>query len=302
MDEVVSSVIGPRKLPPLAALRAFEAAARHLSFQKAARELAVTPTAISHQLRLLEATLGLSLFDRHVRRVSLTPAGAQLYPVLREGLDSFARAIAELSLPSRRSAVTISATTLFTARRLIPALSLFQAQWPQFALRLHASDEAVDLASGAADVAVRYGAGPFAGLVSEPLWQERFGVVCSPALGLRDSADLTTATLIHSEWRRRDLQPDWRRWQALARVARLNVEAGLRFTDESHAIQAAVAGQGVVITSLFLVEDELSRGVLVHPFGPVIEGHHYHLVATEENMASADVQAVQQWLKAVASP
>jgi len=291
----------PRKLPPLASLRAFEAAARHLSFRKAADELAVTPTAVSHQLRLLEATLGLPLFERHIRRVSLTQAGAQLYPVLREGLDSFARAIAELSLQPQRSAVTISATTLFTARRLIPALGLFQAQWPQFALRLHASDEAVDLASGAADIAVRYGAGPFVGLTSEVLCQDRFGVVCSPALGLRDPADLTAATLIHSEWYRRDLQPDWRRWQALAQVPGLNVDAGLHITDESHAIQAAVAGQGVVITSLFLIEDELARGVLVHPFGPVIEGHHYHLVATERNMASADVEAVRQWLKAVAA-
>ncbi|AZO77965.1 LysR family transcriptional regulator [Bosea sp. Tri-39] len=295
-------MIGSRKLPPLAALRAFEAAARHLSFQKAARELAVTPTAVSHQLRLLEATLGLPLFERHVRRVSLTSAGAQLFPVLRDGLDNFARAIAELSPRPRRNAVTVSATTLFTARRLIPALGLFQAQWPQFALRLHASDDAVDLASGAADLAVRYGAGPFSGLVSEPLCQDRFGVVCSPSLGLRDPADLTATTLIHSEWHRRDLQPDWRRWQGLAQVAGLNADAGLRITDESHAIQAAVAGQGVVITSLFLIGDELARGVLVHPFSPVIEGHHYHLVATEENMASADVEAVRQWLKAVASP
>jgi len=291
-----------RRLPPLAALRAFEAAARHLSFQKAAAELAVTPTAISHQLRLLEATLGLALFERQVRRVSLTQAGAHLYPVLREGLDNFARAIAELSPQPRRNAVTISATTLFTARRLIPALGFFQKQWPQYALRLHASDDAVDLLSGAADIAVRYGAGPFPGLVSEILCQDRFGVVCSPALGLRDAADLVTATLIHSEWRRRDLQPDWRRWQALAQVPGLNVDAGLHITDESHAIQAAVAGQGVVITSLFLIEDELSRGVLVHPFGPIIEGHDYHLVATQENMASADVEAVRQWLKAVAAP
>lgn len=292
----------PRRLPPLPSLRAFEAAARHLSFRKAADELAVTPTAISHQLRQLEATLGLPLFERHVRRVSLTPAGAQLYPVLREGLDNFARAIAELSAQPRRSAVTISATTLFTARRLIPALGLFQKQGPQFALRLDASDDAVDLLSGAADIAVRYGTGPFPGLESEILCQDRFGVVCNPSLGLRDPADLAAATLIHSEWRRRDMQPDWRRWQALAQVPGLNVDAGLHITDESHAIQAAVAGQGAVITSLFLVEDELSRGVLVHPFGPVIEGHHYHLVATERNMASADVQAVRQWLKEVASP
>lgn len=295
-------MVAPRRLPSLAGLRAFEAAARHLSFRKAAAELAVTPTAISHQLRLLEATLGLPLFERHVRRVSLTQAGAQLYPVLRDSLDTIARAVAELSPQHRRSSVTVSATTLFTARRLIPALGLFQSRWPQFALRLHASDEAVDLSSGDADIAVRYGAGPFGSLVSEVLCRERFGVVCSPALGLREPADLIATTLIHSEWRRRDLQPDWRRWQALAGVAGLDVEAGLRFSDESHAIQAAIAGQGAVITSLLLVEDELARGVLVHPFGPVIEGHHYHLVATAEALASRDVQAVAEWLRAIAPP
>lgn len=295
-------MVAPRRLPSLAGLRAFEAAARHLSFRKAAAELAVTPTAISHQLRLLEATLGLPLFERHVRRVSLTQAGAQLYPVLRDSLDTIARAVAELSPQHRRSSVTVSATTLFTARRLIPALGLFQSRWPQFALRLHASDEAVDLSSGDADIAVRYGAGPFGSLVSEVLCPERFGVVCSPALGLREPADLIATTLIHSEWRRRDLQPDWRRWQAPAGVAGLDVEAGLRFSDESHAIQAAIAGQGAVITSLLLVEDELARGVLVHPFGPVIEGHHYHLVATAEALASPDVQAVAEWLRAIAPP
>jgi LysR family glycine cleavage system transcriptional activator len=293
---------GSRKLPPLPALRAFEAAARHLSFRKAAEELAVTPTAVSHQLRLLEATLGLPLFHRHVRRVSLTQAGARLYPVLRDGLDAFARAIAELYPQSRRSAVTVSATTLFTARRLIPALGAFQARWPEFALRLHASDEAVDLRGGDADLAVRYGAGPFPGLVSESLCRERFGVVCSPALGLGGHADLAGAVLIHSEWRRRDLQPDWERWAAAAGIAGLDLQAGLRFTDESHAIQAALAGQGVAVTSLLLVEDELSRGLLVQPFGPVIEGYHYHVLATPETMARAEVEAVRDWLKGLAWP
>lgn len=291
-----------RKLPPLGALRAFEAAARHLSFQKAAQELAVSPTAVSHQLRLLEATLGLSLFHRHVRRVSLTPAGERLYPVLRDGFDDFARAIADLAPQSEVRAVTVTATTLFTARRLIPALNAFQAQWPQITLRLHASDATVDLSRDTADLAVRYGPGPFAGLVSEPLCQERFGIVCSPALGIQGPADLRGVTLIHSEWQRRDWQPDWARWLAAAGITGVNAEAGLRFTDENHAIQAAIAGQGVAIASLVLVEDELSRGVLVHPFGPVVEGHSYHLLATEEGAARADVQAARQWLKSVAAP
>lgn len=290
-------MLHPRKLPPLLALRAFEAAARHVSFRTAAEELAVTPTAVSHQVRLLEDTLGLPLFERHVRRVSLTQAGAHLYPVLRDGLDAFSRAVAELYPQPRRRAVTVTATTLFTARRLIPALGAFQAAWPQYELRLNATDEAVDLVSGAADIAVRYGAGPFVGLVSEPLCCERFGLVCSPSIGLSRPEQLLEATIIHSEWRRRDIQPGWERWRSLAGLPTLNTTNGLRFTDESHAIQAAIAGHGVAIASLVLVEDELSRGVLVHPFGPVIEGHHYHLVATPENMACDDVRAVCDWLK-----
>lgn len=290
-------MIQPRKLPPLPALRAFEAAARHLSFRLAAEELAVTPTAISHQIRLLEGLLGLALFRRHVRRVSLTEAGAHLYPVLRAGLDSFAQAIAGLYPPPRPGPVTVTATTLFTASRLIPALGAFRAAWPQYELRLHATDDVVDLAGGAADIAIRYAPGPFPGLVSQRLCRERFGPVCSPSLGLSRPRQLSDSVLIHSEWRRRDMQPDWPRWRAAAAMASLDVTGGLRFTDESHAIQAAIAGHGVAIASLVLVADELARGVLVHPFGPVIEGHAYHLVAPAEVMARADVQAVCGWLK-----
>ncbi|MBA4491139.1 LysR substrate-binding domain-containing protein [Paracoccus sp. S1E-3] len=294
-------MLRPRKLPPLPALRAFEAAARHLSFRMAAEELAVTPTAISHQVRLLEETLGLTLFERHVRRVSLTRAGTHLYPVLRDGLDSFSRAITELYPQSQRRAVTVTATTLFTARRLIPALGAFQQAWPQYELRLHATDEAVDLLSGAADIAVRYGGGPFPDLVAEALCRERFGPVCSPSLALSQPEQLAAMMLIHSEWHRRDMQPGWERWRSMVNLPSLDTTSGLRFTDESHAIQAAIAGHGVAIASLVLVEDELARGVLVHPFGPVIEGHEYHLVATPENMASEDIQAVCGWLKVIGS-
>ncbi|MFC4727270.1 LysR substrate-binding domain-containing protein [Coralloluteibacterium thermophilus] len=300
MDATDSPVGRRRRLPPLAALRAFEAAARHLSFRCAAEELSVTPTAISHQIRLLERLLGLPLFERHVRRVSLTPAGAQLLPVLRDGFDAFERAIAGLSPQSRRSAVTVTATAFFTARRLIPALGDFQARHPGFELRLHASDEPVDLRRGVADVAVRYGGGPYPDLVSEPLFRERFGVVCSPALGIRAPADLVGATLIHAEWRRRALQPDWSRWCARAGAAGVDTTAGLRFTDESHAIQAAIAGHGVAIASLTLVRDELARGVLVHPFGPVLDGEEYRFLTTPENLACEDVQAVRAWLEALA--
>ena len=296
MNKVASSIGRTRKLPPLAALRAFEAAARQLSFQKAAEELFVTPTAISHQIRLLEDALRLKLFVRHVRRVTLTPAGEQLFPVLKDGFDQFARAID--GLYPRRRPVTITATTLFTARRLVPALGTFQSAHPGVELRLHASDDAVDLIHGGiADVAVRYSSGTFPGLVAEPLCTERFGVVCSPQLGLTQHADLAMAPLIHSEWRRHQLQPSWRKWCEQAGVAGVDTEAGLRFTDESHAVQAAIAGHGVAIASLFLLEDELRRGILVQPFGPVLEGGCYHFVTTAENMASDEVQSVRKWLR-----
>lgn len=288
-----------RRLPPLAALRAFEAAARQLSFRRAAEELAVTPTAISHQIRLLEAALGMALFVRQVRRVALTDAGQRLYPTLRDGFDAFERAILDLSQQSRRKAVTLTATTLFTARRLLPALGRFRSEHPAFDLRLHASDEAVDLHAGSADVAVRYGSGPFDGLVAEPLLAERFGVLCSPHLGIASADDLKRATLIHTEWKRPGLAPDWRRWVRLAGARDLAVEEGPCLTDDGHALQVAVAGHGVVIASLVLARPEIDAGLLVHPFGPEIAGETYHILATPENAACADVKAVCTWLRQV---
>lgn len=297
MNEIDSSIARRRRLPPLAALRAFEAAARHLSFRRAADELAVTPTAISHQIRLLEETLGLALFARHVRRVALTEAGFRLYPTLRDGFDAFERTIAELSPQSRRKAVTLTATTLFTARRLLPALGAFRTRHPEFDLRLHAADEVVDLHSGLADIAVRYGAGPFEGLAAEPLLSERFGVLCSPQLGLSQPADLKRATLLHTEWKQRDMAPDWRRWKSLAGITDLAIDEGPRFTDDGHSLQATIAGHGAMIGSLVLANPEIETGLLVHPFGPVIDGETYHVLATAENLACADVRAVRDWLK-----
>ena len=302
MSEFSSSVVRHRRLPPLAALRAFEAAARHLSFRKAAEELAVTPTAVSHQIRLLEETLGLALFIRQVRQVVLTEAGARLYPALRDGFDTFERVIVDLAPRKPRGAVTLTATTLFTARRLLPALGALRERNPAFDLRLHASDDAVDLASGLADIAVRYGTGPFPGLVAEPLLSERFGVLCSPRFGLAHPDDLRQVTLLHSEWRRPGLALDWPKWARLAGIGNLAVDQGPRFTDDGHALQAAIAGHGAVIASLVLARPEIDAGLLVHPFGPVIEGATYFIVATADNMASADVAAVRDWLKGAVGP
>lgn len=301
MDELNSAILRARRLPPLAALRAFEAAARHLSFREAAAELAVTPTAISHQIRLLEETLGISLFVRRTRRVALTEAGQRLFPTLRDGFDAFAHTIANLVPKHGRPAVTLSATTQFTSRRLLPAVPAFNARYPGIDLRLHASEEPVDIAAGAADIAVRYGGEIGRGLRSEPLLAERFGMLCSPMLGLTGPEDLRRVPLLHTDWLR-DTTPDWPRWAKLAGISGLQLDQGARFTNGDHAIQAAIAGQGAIIASLVLAEEELRSGVLERPFGPVIEGIYYQIV-TRAEPPSREVAIVIDWLRdAVARP
>lgn len=283
-----------RRLPPLAALRAFEAAARHLSFREAAAELAVTPTAISHQIRLLEATLGVSLFVRHTRRVALTDAGQRLYPPLRDGFDEFAQVIGELK-PKRQS-VTVSATTQFTSRRLLPAVPAFNARYPEIDLRLNASEEPVDIAAGVADIAVRYGGEIGSGLQAEPLLAERFGVLCSPMLDLAGAEDLRRVPLLHTDWLR-ETTPDWRRWAKVAGVTGLKLDHGARFTNGDHAIQAAIAGQGAIVASLILAGEEIRAGLLVQPFGPVIEGGYYQLVTRALAAPRREVAVVMNWLR-----
>lgn len=295
MDEVNSAISRTRRLPPLAALRAFEAAARHLSFREAAAELAVTPTAISHQIRLLEETLGTSLFVRRTRRVALTEAGQRLYPPLRDGFDAFAHVIANLDPKHGRPAVTLSATTQFTSRRLLPAVPAFNARYPEIDLRLHASEEPVDIAAGAADIAVRYGGEIGAGLQSEPLLAERFGLLCSPMLGMTGPQDLQRVPLLHTDWLR-DTTPGWHRWAKLAGITGLKLDQGARFTNGDHAIQAAIAGQGAIIASLVLAEEEIGAGLLVQPFGPVIEGIYYRIV-TRAGQPGREVAVVMNWLR-----
>lgn len=286
-----------RRLPPLPALRAFEAAARHQSFKRAAGELGVTPTAISHQVRLLEATLGRRLFLRRTRQVVLTGEGERLYDATREGLDVIAQAVAHLASRPARRIVTVSATPAFLGRRLLPRVKAFAAANPGLDLRLHASDDPVDLRAEGIDAAVRYGVGPYPGLVAHPLTADRYAPVCSPALALDGPAALAGATLVHFEWRNpRPDSPTWQRWFAAAGQDGRGHAGGITFTDEAHAIQAALAGQGVALLSLLLVEAELASGALVQPFGPSLPGHIYHLVHPREGADREALAALRAWI------
>lgn len=289
-----------RRLPPLHSLRAFEAAARHLSVKKAAAELAVTPTAVSHHIRVLEDALGVKLFERHARHIELTAYGRDLYPALREGFDKFADAISRLKAGKRRTVVTLSATVAFTARWLAPRVPAFHRDNPGMDLRLHASDEPVDLRSGIADAAIRYGRGEYEGYAAETLFEDAYAPVCSPRLRLREPRDLAKHTMIHFEWRRRRREnATWDRWLRAARVSELTPKSDLIFTDESQAIQAGIAGHGVALLSLALVSDELARGTLVQPFGPTLqmEGYRYDFVYLPAQKDSAAIAALRAWIR-----
>lgn len=286
-----------RHLPPLASLRAFEAAARHQSFRLAAQELSVTATAISHQVRQLEELLGVALFERQVRKVTLTAEGRQLFPALRDGFDLMAAGLAPLLRPRRRRILTVSATPAFVARLLVPRLASFQADYPELDLRLHASTQPVDFGSQQIDAAVRYGKGPFRDLHSEPLLHARFAPMCSPRLTLRAPADLMRHPLLHYQWQPGFREPsDWAAWHRAAGFHGADVSRGVTFSDEAHAIDAAIAGQGVALINIALVAGELTRGTLTIPFGPELDGQDYHLVYPPANESDDAIAALRRWL------
>ncbi|WP_429610201.1 LysR family transcriptional regulator [Variovorax sp. W2I14] len=243
MQEIGSSVRPPRRLPPLLSLRAFEAAAAHLSFQRAAVELSVTPSAISHQVRALEDTLGQPLFRRLTRQLALTPAGQRLFDDLRMGFDALEAGIDRLRRPAASQSVTLTTNTAFAARWVLPRMTVFRKACPGIELRLHAGDTLVDLARGDADIAVRSGNGNWPGLVSSELMPERYAPLCSPMLGLRRKGDLPKHQLIHCDWQPNALAPAlWSRWFREADIAqprgRSAKAAGLSFSDETHAMLA----------------------------------------------------------------
>ncbi len=295
-----------RTLPPLGSLRAFEAAARRESFKLAAEELAVTPTAISHQIHQLEDHLGVALFLRQTRRVTLTEDGRRLYPTIRDAFDAMAVAVKALKKPLLRQVATLSATVAFTAKRLVPHAASFRMVNPGWDLRLHASDEPVDLHGGQADAAIRYGLGRYPGLVSVPLLSDTFTPVCSPHLACQTIAELREATLIHFDWgagAKTQNPPTWRNWaQASGQTAQIEQASGISFNDESGAIQAAIASQGIALVSRTLVAQELASGALVEPFGPTLEGFRYDLVypiAADTNPATT---ALHIWVTTTLFP
>ena len=296
------------KLPPLVELRAFAAAARHLSFKKAAAELGVTPTAISHQIRLLECYCGCPLFRRRPRPLSLTQEGARLFPVIRDGLDAFATAIGSVRRDAGRQPLRITTTNAFASRWLVPRLPLWRQVQPDAPLDVIGTDSVLDLQSGDADVAIRYArSAPPDGIAKEFL-SDTFFAVCSPKLhasGFKRAADLRGHVLVHSYWAPADVEaPTWRRWLAVAQkkwrdVPNTKEMEHLSFREELHAIEAVIAGQGIGIFSDLLVAQELGAGTLVKAFDLSLAGYDFYVVRRTGHPREKTIQAFSTWVQSV---
>lgn len=255
-----------RRLPSLNALRAFEAGARHLSFTRAAKELSVTQTAISHQVRQLEDYLGVKLFQRRPRELALTPAGNALYPVLAETFDEIARAVTRIRARPESRPLSVSLTPTLGSRWLAQRLGRFWREHPDVELRLHHSVQLTDLLHEDVDLAVRWGRGHWEGLVAERLMRAQTTPLCSPSLmkgqrPLRSPSDLRHHTLIHQK----DYQ-EWTEWLSAAGVDDVNGQRGPVIDDANAIIQSAIKGDGVMIGVPQVLSDEIALAKLVAPF------------------------------------
>jgi LysR family glycine cleavage system transcriptional activator len=286
-----------RDLPPLNAARAFEAAARHLSFTRAAAELFVTQAAISHQVKALEEHLGLKLFRRLPRRVLLTDEGQRYARALTDAFTRLADATARLHAPVQRRILTVSVLPSFAARWLVPRLGRFRAQHPNIDVRLAPQTEPADFAHDDVDIGIRFGLGRYPGLRTDRLLGDETFPVCSPRLcrgrrALRSAADLRHHVLLHDE--RHD---EWRAWLLAAGVTDVDATRGPIFTDASMLVQAAVEGQGVALARRVLAEEELARGNLVRPFALSLpSARAYFVVAPRATAEQPKNRVFRDWL------
>lgn len=287
------------RLPPLNALRLFEAAGRHLSFKLAAEELNVTPSAVSHGIKSLEDWLGVALFDRGPRGLVLTEAGAGYLPGVREALEKLAAATE--ALPGRRASgrLSVSVAPSFAKRWLIPNLPTFKESHPDIEVVLDISHRQVDFPRESLDLAIRMGQGDWPGLQAVCLGVESLVPVCAPRLAesIGMARDLVDQTLLHVS----SVSEDWAAWASAAGVEGLGFGAvqGLRFDTIDMALDAAAQGAGVAIGRLPLIDADLAAERLVAVLGPprrVRTG--YWLTAGREAFGWREVVAFRDWIQA----
>jgi len=292
---------------PLNGLRAFEAAARHLSLTRAAAELHVSPSALSHQIRALEALIGEKLFERKVRAIALTPAGRMLYPGLQAGFTQIRDAVAGLRRGAAASRILVVSTPPgLTAKWLAPRLYRFSQGWPEIDVRISSTLANADFVTDGVDMAIRnmaLGQAAPPGLVAEELIAFHMTPVCSPGLLARlgpfeGPEALARVPLIHDETLvGRALVPGWGEWLAAAGLRGVNVERGLRFSSADHALDAAIEGAGMLLAYDILAHDDLRTGRLIRPFELMLPvGRGFHLVYPQGAAAQPNLVAFRAWL------
>ncbi|WP_322843646.1 transcriptional regulator GcvA [Pseudomonas sp. B33.4] len=286
-------------LPSLNGLRAFEAAARHMSFTKAAEELNVTQTAVSHQIRRLEAELGVHLFLRLAEGLALSEEGQAYLPGIRAAFQELRYSTEQLLEGRHKSVLTISTLVSVASKWLLPRLPSFQQAFADIDVRISASTELVDFRKGAIDAAIRYGRGDWKGLQADFLMSDEIFPVCSPALAktLSTPADLARHTMLQVSGVTAN---DWSTWlSAAGQPPRLAEGPRLTFDLAMMAVQAAVDGQGVCIGRSTYVEDDLRAGRLVVPFDLRLKDQlGFYLVTPRETAQVKKIVAFRAWLLA----
>jgi LysR family glycine cleavage system transcriptional activator len=292
------------RLPSLNGLRAFEAAARHLSFTLAASELNVTQTAISHQIRRLEEELGIRLFVRRNRALTLTAEAKDYLPGVRAAFNDLRMATDRLLRRDDDHVLTVSTLASLAAKWLLPRLSTFQESHPGIDVHITTSTNLVDFRAGDVDAAIRYGRGDWRGLRADWLMADELFPVCSPALlkgdkPLRCPEDLAHHTLLHSSG---GFDDDWRLWLTAAGLpADISKQPGLSFDLIFLTVQAAIGGSGIAMGRTSYVQDDIARGRLVVPFEIALPADAgFYLVAPENKADPPKLAVFRQWLRASA--
>jgi len=302
MTEIHAKLTG-MMLPSLTGLRAFEAAARHMSFTLAAAELNVTQTAVSHQIRRLEEQLGLPLFIRRNRTLLLTREAREYLPPIRSAFEDLRKATENLRRSEQAGLLTVSTTASLATKWLVSRVSAFQDAHPNIEVRIATSAHLVDFARDQVDLAVRYGRGTWPGLRAHWLMAEHIFPVCSPALltganPLSRPEDLANHTLLHTMVSRED----WQLWLTASDLpASIAMRRGLTFDQGFMAVQAAVEGLGVALGRTHLVQDDIAAGRLVAPFDMLLpDNAGYYVVCPEATADTPKIALFRDWLIASA--
>ncbi|MCM0021679.1 MAG: transcriptional regulator GcvA [Tagaea sp.] len=290
------------RLPPLGALRAFEASARHLSFTKAAQELGVTQAAISHQVKSLEQALGATLFRRLTRALALTDTGVALAPELTEAFERMGRAVTRAQEREARGNLRVSLLYTFALAFLVPRLGRFSARHPEITLKLETSSRVIDFDREPFDAGIRYGPGPYPPLHADLLFEDEFTPLCSPEVArkIKKPADVLAHKLPddHNYW------DDWAIWLKAAGLDPETPRSHSTIFDSTRlAVEAAMEGQGLALGAPFLFENEIKSGRLVAPLDLIVPaGKSYWLVCPKRDAERPVLAAFRHWLLAETKP